>query len=82
VEDDQRGGGDDLLADVNAHAFELAQRLDPMADDDELWGFRCECGSPDCGSRVLLSLAEYARLRRRGEPILEHDHARNRPTGP
>jgi hypothetical protein len=82
VQDDERGGGDDLLADVNAHAFDLAQRLGSMTDDEELWGFRCECGSPDCQSRVLLSLAEYARLRGQGEPVLEHDHSRKRPTGP
>jgi hypothetical protein len=70
---------DDLMADVNAHVHELAERLDPADDDAAIWGFRCECGAPGCRARAELSLSAYEALRRRGDPVLAPGHL---PTAP
>jgi hypothetical protein len=73
VEDEQRIG-DDLIADVNAHVSELAERLDGTTRSDSLWSFRCECGEPGCRDLVELSVADFQRLRCRGEPVLAPRH--------
>jgi hypothetical protein len=77
MEKDQGGPGD-LVAEVNIHVRELADRLD-FTSGDEDWGFICECSDPDCQQRVELTLAEYDALRRRGEPLLAAGHALTRP---
>src|SRR5207247_8141772 len=52
----------DLLAHVNARIHELVE--DRLASgEDELWGFRCECGEPGCRESVQLSLHGYEELR-------------------
>jgi hypothetical protein len=77
VDEDGTSRGDDLLADVNAHAFDLAQRLG--WDEDDLWGFRCECGARGCEEKVLLPLPRYAEIRRRHEPVLAPGHCVTSP---
>jgi hypothetical protein len=66
---------DDLMADVNAHVHELADRLDASRADNDLWRFRCECGAPDCQEQVWLTLANYEKIRRRRERVLAAGHS-------
>jgi len=36
----------------------------------------CECAEPGCGALILVALDEFRRLRRAGEAVITHDHAR------
>jgi hypothetical protein len=64
-----------LMAEVNAHVRELADRLDRTGTTEDLWGFRCECGDAACHEPVPLPLARYESLKRRGEPVLAEGHS-------
>jgi hypothetical protein len=75
MEGEKRRREDDLMADVNAHVHELAERLDPSGADNELWRFRCECADPDCHEQVWLTLTQYEESRRRRKPVLAPGHA-------
>ena len=68
-----------LMAEVNAHVWELADRLDGTGATGDLWGFRCECGDAGCHEPVPLPLARYEWLRRRGEPVLAPGHSLHPP---
>lgn len=37
------------------------------------WQFYCEC-SPNCGEKVVLTVAEYVAVHDRGEPVLAPGH--------
>jgi hypothetical protein len=70
----------DLIADMNAHVHELAERFAATSGEDvELRSYRCECGAPNCHERAPLSAADYEALRRRGEPILAVGHTSTLP---
>lgn len=62
----------ELLADVNARVYELAEHL---GGGEERWDFRCECGDKDCAADVSLSLSEYRERCDSGRPILAEGHA-------
>ena len=62
------------MADVNAHAHELAERLESSSAESEHWRFRCECGDPQCHEQVWLTVSEYREVRRRGKPLLAEGH--------
>jgi len=79
VDRKQAGGDADPTVDLNAHVHELAGRLGSASEEDELWGFVCECGEPGCAERVPLSLAEYEELRLRGYRVLAVGHRRGGP---
>jgi hypothetical protein len=68
-----------LMAEVNAHVRELADRLDGTAAREALWGFRCECGDGACREPVPLPLGRYEWLKRRGEPLLAPGHSAGVP---
>jgi hypothetical protein len=68
-----------LMAEVNAHVRELADRLDRTGASEDLWGFRCECGDAACREPVPLPLARYEWLKRRGEPVLAPGHSVDPP---
>jgi hypothetical protein len=82
VKGEQRRRDDDLMADVNAHVHELAERLESSSADTEGWRFMCECGDPDCHEPVWLTLTAYEKVRRRGKPILAEGHTPSPPAGP
>jgi hypothetical protein len=70
----------DLMADVNAHVHQLAERFAATSGEDvQLDSYMCECGSPECRERVPLSAADYEVCRRRDEPILAHGHSLSLP---
>jgi hypothetical protein len=64
-----------LMAEVNAHVRELADRLDGTGAREDLWGFRCECGDAACHEPAPLPLAQYEWLKRHGEPVLAPGHS-------
>jgi hypothetical protein len=64
-----------LMAEVNTHVRELADRLDGTGASEDLWGFRCECGDAACHEPVPLPLARYEALKRRGYPVLAPGHS-------
>ena len=64
-----------LMAEVNAHVRELADRLDATGASEDLWGFRCECGDAACHEPVPLPLARYELLKHRSEPVLAPGHS-------
>ena len=55
-----------LFQEVNERMAELLERAWPSAPGD----FLCECGGRDCRSTVTLSLADYRRIRERGDAVL------------
>lgn len=62
-----------VLADVNDRIHELAAELqDP---DVMSWEFLCECGREGCNGRLVIPLAEYTAVRRRGDLLLQPGHS-------
>jgi hypothetical protein len=74
VDDEERREGDEVIADVNAHVYRLAERLERSGSDGKEWSFMCECGDASCHERVHLSVAEYEELKRQGRPVLAAGH--------
>jgi hypothetical protein len=74
VGQDGEDGLPDLMAEVNAHILSLAATLS-RGDEEGVWGFRCECGAPDCDETVEMPLSAYGSAKETGEPVLAPNHS-------
>jgi hypothetical protein len=63
------------LVEVNSHILDAAR---DSITREQIWEFFCECGRPDCGEHVKLSIDEYAGLRDVGDPVLAPGHRLSR----
>jgi hypothetical protein len=63
------------LVEVNRHILEAAR--DSITQEQE-WEFFCECGHPDCGEHLKLSIEEYAGLRDGDAAVLADGHTLSR----
>ena len=64
-----------MVRDLNDRVYALLRDL--KAPHGE---FDCECGDPDCGRSVELTLEEYAAMRARGgRGVLSPEHFRSHP---
>ena len=64
----------EMLAAVNAAIREAALRSAEEEREPQVWEFVCECGTPGCFERVVLSLEEFERFRDGGRPLLAPEH--------
>jgi rubrerythrin len=63
-------------AQVNETIRDWANTVAP--DDMSRWEFVCECGDPDCGEHVRLTLDLYDSLRQSSEQVLATGHVFDR----
>ena len=56
---------------LNKGIREFAGRLGSL---DQEWGFRCECGEPNCECTVVLSLAAFDDIKESGGRVLYPRH--------
>jgi hypothetical protein len=53
-----------MMRSVNDRIAALDESATEWADPDHQFEFQCECGNAACEGRVLMTLAEYERVRR------------------
>ncbi|HET7555960.1 MAG TPA: hypothetical protein VFJ75_09945, partial [Gaiellaceae bacterium] len=60
--DERSAKNEALLREVNDRIQDVGERLSVVPDDGQL-DFCCECGRPDCGAFVSLTVSEYEHVR-------------------
>jgi hypothetical protein len=62
---ERQARNEDLMRTVNDRIAALDERATEWADPEQVFEFQCECGrTGGCDGRVLMTLAEYDRVRR------------------